>query len=346
MNPTTGTTRRRRLEQQRHAIAISVTIITLIATVSGWTPNPATAWTIAIIAIAIGLPHGALDIVIGPRLTRPALFFGMYLAAAISIVLIWSAAPALGLVVFFTSSWFHFARGDAAHHRELNRAGSLLGMSTAGCAIGLPLALHPGIVTPVLSDLMLGTASITSGQVALFGVIIAAPSLAAGLAATRAALQNRRYSAVIEIAAIALLAATVHPLVSFALYFALWHAPRHLITLDIDRRALSRAVWTTAATLLAGALIWFLIEPTATAATRVVFIGLAALTGPHLVLTELLRARTTQRIDPSPGRVVHRPVEQRVSQSTTCSRSRSSVGSRVPRQDRGLGWPRSTRPRR
>jgi len=288
--------RSHRLEQQRHAIAVCVAVATLTATFGGWTPSSAAAWTISIVAIAVGLPHGALDIVIGPRFAKLQLFYRLYLAAAIGIVLVWLTAPTFGLVAFFTASWYHFARGDAVHHRDLARAGDLLGVSTAGCAIGLPLVLHAGIVTPVLSDLMLGRAAITSGQVALFGSIIVAPSLVAGLVAALAALRIRGYSAVVEIATVALVAATVHPLVSFGIYFALWHAPRHLITLDIDRHAWWRAVWATVGTLLAGALVWRLIEPAAPAATRVVFIGLAALTGPHLALTELVRYRTRQRV--------------------------------------------------
>jgi len=273
-------------------------VATLIATLGGWTPSPAAAWTIVIVAIAVGLPHGALDIVIGPRLTKPTLFFGLYLAASLGIVVVWLAVPFLGVVAFFAASWYHFARGDGVHHRDLAGAGDLLGAATAGFAIGLPLMLHAGIVTPVLSDLMLGTAALNSAQVALFGSIIAAPAFVAGLVAGVAALRIRRYSAVVEMVTIALLAATVHPLVSFAIYFALWHAPRHLITLDIDRQSWTRAVGATVGTLVAGMLVWQLAEPAAPAA-RLVFIGLAALTGPHLVLTELWRSRPT----PASGRV-------------------------------------------
>ena len=305
MNHTTRTNRRHRLDQQRHTIAVCVAVTTLTATLNGWTPTSSAAWTIAIIAIAVGLPHGALDIVIGPQLTKPTLFFAIYLTAALGIILIWLAAPAIGVAALFTSSWCHFARGDAEHHRDLHRARGLLGISTAGCAIGLPLALHATIVTPVLSNLMLGTASPTNNQVTLIGSIIAAPSLAAGLIAALAALRIRRYTAIIEIATIALIAATLHPLISFALYFALWHAPRHLLTLDINRQHWRQAGWTTIATLLTTASLWQLIQPAAPTTARVVFIGLAALTGPHLALTELLRSRPTPPINLNPTRTTH-----------------------------------------
>ena len=98
MNPITGTSPRHRLEQQRHAVAVSVAVATLTATVGGWRPSAAAAWTIAMIAIVVGVPHGALDIEIGPRLTKPTWFFGMYLASALCIVLAWLAAPEIGVV--------------------------------------------------------------------------------------------------------------------------------------------------------------------------------------------------------------------------------------------------------
>jgi len=325
MNRTAGIGRSHRLEQQRHTVAVCIAGATLAATLGGWTPSSAVAWMIAVVAIAVGLPHGALDIMIGPRLVKPQLFFGLYLAGVLGVVLVWLAAPALGLVAFFTSSWYHFGRGDAVHHRDLGRAGNLLGMSTAGCAIGLPLALHAGVVTPVLSDLMLGSAALTSQQVSLFGSLIAVPSLVAGMVAGIAALRSRRHSAVIEIATIALLAATVHPLVSFAIYFALWHAPRHLITLDIDRQSWWRAVGVTAVTLLAGAWVSQLVEPAMPAAAQVVFIGLAALTGPHLVLTELVRSRQARLVGPRSGRIVQSKAGQRGVASPTWHRSWAST---------------------
>lgn len=325
MNRTDGMGRSHRLEQQRHAVAVCIAGATLAATLGGWTPSSAVAWMIAVVAIAVGLPHGALDIMIGPRFAKPQLFFGLYLAGVVGVVLVWLAAPAFGLVAFFTSSWYHFARGDAVHHRDLGRAGKLLGMSTAGCAIGLPLALHAGVVTPVLSDLMLGTTAVTSTQVAVFGLVIAVPSLVAGVVAGITAVRSRRHSAVIEIATIALLAATVHPLVSFAIYFALWHAPRHLITLDIDRQSWWRAVGVTAVTLLAGAWVSQLVEPTSPAAARVVFIGLAALTGPHLVITELVRSRQAPQQNPNSGRIVQSKDGQRGVASPTWHRSRAST---------------------
>jgi Brp/Blh family beta-carotene 15,15'-monooxygenase len=297
------TSRRHRLERVRHIVAVGVSAVVLVATVGGWTPSLAAAVVIMITAVAIGMPHGALDVVTGPRLTKPIAFFVSYLALGAATVVVWLAAPLFGLVMFFAASWFHFARGDAEHHRRLGNANGLLGIATAGCAIGLPLALHSETVAPVLSELLLGTATLRSEQVATIGAIIAYPSIVTGVVAGIAAFQYGRTAAVVELVTIALLGVVVHPLVSFALYFSLWHSPRHLIALDVDRRAIAPTLGATAATLLAGAIAWFWIEPSTSVATQVVFIGLAALTAPHLAVTEMVRYRATHsgQIDVSEG---------------------------------------------
>lgn len=297
--PAPDSRRRQRLERNRHAIAMTVAAGTVGGTIAGWTPSPTAAVAIVIIAVTVGMPHGALDVVIGPRMTRPTVFFGAYLLFAAATVLAWLLAPLLSLVTFFLASWFHFARGDTDHHRELGSAGALVGISTAGCAIGLPLALHSETVAPVLSGLLLGTATLSSDQVAVIGAMITYPAIISGVVAGIAAIQVRRYAAVSELTAIALLAAVVHPLVSFALYFSLWHSPRHLISLDIDKRAVKPTLGATAVTLLFGALIWRLVDPSMPVATQVMFIGLAALTGPHLVVTELLRYYTSGQGEPA-----------------------------------------------
>jgi beta-carotene 15,15'-dioxygenase len=289
---TDGVASRARLERRRHDVAMCVAGATLLLTLAGWAPSSTVAMAIVVIAVVIGMPHGALDIVIGPQMVRPVAFFGMYLTLAAATVVVWLVAPLLSLAIFAVASWFHFARGDADHHRFLGAASSLVGLSTAGCALGLPLAMHSETVTPMLSDLLLHSAPLSSEQIAAVGWMITYPSIVTGLVAGLASIRVRRYVFVSEFAAIVLVAAFVHPLVSFALYFALWHSPRHLIALDVNRQAVKPTVMTTVATLVGGALIWRLMEPSTAVATQVIFVGLAALTSPHLVVTELHRHRT------------------------------------------------------
>lgn len=94
------------------------------------------------------------------------------------------------------------------------------------------------------------------------------------------------------------------PLLSFAVYFALWHSPRHLLASGVDRRSMAPTVVATIATLGLGVGAWVLMEPATATAIRVVFIGLAALTVPHLAVTAVARRRHLTLSAPMPGRAV------------------------------------------
>ena len=94
------------------------------------------------------------------------------------------------------------------------------------------------------------------------------------------------------------------PLVFFLVYFCALHSPRHLrnATQSADpgdrRRMIGVAAAYTVLTLVAAALVWpWLAGNLASAATlethlvRIVFIGLAALTWPHMIVVMLSERR-------------------------------------------------------
>jgi Brp/Blh family beta-carotene 15,15'-monooxygenase len=121
---------------------------------------------------------------------------------------------------------------------------------------------------------------------------ILAPA-AAGIAAVGAALQFRqRRSDALEWLSIVSGALLLHPLVFFTCYFALLHSPRHLLETaqGLGITSLKRIYLVTLpvllATLLLAGLAYWLLPPIGIAARvlRIVFIGLAALTVPHMLL--------------------------------------------------------------
>lgn len=284
-----------RLETIRRRMALAGGSLAVVATLAGWRPSGTAALVIGIAAVAVGMPHGALDVVVGPRAMPQRGFFAIYGALALATVMVWLVLPMASLLVFLAASWFHFGSGDAVQHRVLGDARTLLGLATAGCAIGLPLVAHTETVTPLLSDLLLARGTLQTDDVRMFGLAIVVPTVAAGLVAVAAAMRARQVDAVAELIAIAVTGAVVHPLVSFAIYFVLWHAPRHVMSLDIDAAAWKPTIVATLGTLWLGGFLWLAVEPSAVQATRVVFIGLAALTVPHLLVTEAERVRRAPR---------------------------------------------------
>ena len=109
-----------------------------------------------------------------------------------------------------------------------------------------------------------------------------------------------------ELGALALLFAMAPPLVGFAVYFCCVHSARHISgILGALRREMSRlaminqaAAFTLASWVAGGLAIWWFAdmanpEPVV---LRVVFIGLAALTVPHMILVDGFFRRSTRSL--------------------------------------------------
>ena len=156
----------------------------------------------------------------------------------------------------------------------------------------VPLAFHAETIQffswLLPAGAVLPSASIR--QAALFGVVVAAAFIAAS------ALSRIHWPELLRVIVLGALFALFPPLVSFAIYFCVWHAPRHVISVgrrfQLSPKALSRALALVAAPLTLAALAlaigaWMHLRATgiefAPATAQVVFIGLSALTAPHML---------------------------------------------------------------
>jgi len=244
---------------------------------------------LAPLVAVLGVPHGALDLHVASRLwplTRQRAYwaFGLgYLAVAGAVAGLWLLAPGAGLVLFLAYSAAHFA-GD--WRAELPRLVQL----AAGVAV---VALPAWRFEPEVARLfaVLAPADVAASSAAVLHLV--APW--AALLAVTGALPRRRRGAGLELAALTALAAAAPPLVYFVAYFCGLHSPRHFVEtlaqLGLDWRRGVRAAWPlTALTLaFAAAALAVLVHggvKLEAATVEVVFIGLAALAVPHMLLVE------------------------------------------------------------
>jgi Brp/Blh family beta-carotene 15,15'-monooxygenase len=251
--------------------------------------------------ILLGLPHGALDPMVarkafaGQRGYTTAGFYVAYLVLVLGYWVLWNRFPTLGLVSFLLIAAFHFSSDWEGRGNYLTRCGY-------GCAIvTLPSLRFPAEVVSIYG--MLGTEH-ASGLVALSTVL--AP-VAVGIALIGAFLQFQRHrNDFIELLTMITCALLLHPLVFFTCYFTLLHSPRHLLETaeGLGMTRLKNIYLATLpvllATLLLGATAYGLLPHVGTNARllRIVFIGLAALTVPHMFLDTLAQTgkdRLTER---------------------------------------------------
>ena len=193
---------------------------------------------IALIALAIGIPHGALDhLVTLPRSSfkKMALFITLYVAVAVLAVIALLTWNVVGFILVVVMSAVHFGIGDAAFISEIDRRSEekkrfqkyLYATAAGTLPVVIPLVSDKSTsalekVNPALVDWHQGL----NNDLLLWVMLITAFALLR-------LVQRRRDGEAIDLVLLYLLAVTAPPLVVFAVYFGCWHAMRHTARLTL-----------------------------------------------------------------------------------------------------------------
>jgi Brp/Blh family beta-carotene 15,15'-monooxygenase len=191
-----------------------------------------------VIALAVGIPHGALDHLVTLPKAQPlkmTFFITIYIAialAAIWAILQWNVWGFIGVVIMSAT---HFGIGDSAFISELDR---LKGRSTshlpvwayasAGGALPVAIPLVNSRSTEALEKVNSNLVDWHYGFDAEIQLAVAAIATISLLVLA----SRKRYRDCLDIALLAALAAIAPPLVAFAVYFGCWHAMRHTARLS------------------------------------------------------------------------------------------------------------------
>jgi Brp/Blh family beta-carotene 15,15'-monooxygenase len=194
---------------------------------------------IAIAALAIGIPHGALDHLVTLPKSRPLVMAGfilIYVLVAIVAVIAILNFNVIGFIFVLVMSTVHFGIGDAAFISELDRRRSavsrlpraLYAISAGSIPVLIPLVNSASTdalaqVNPSLIDWHQGY----DQEILLAVITIACLSIARMVA-------GKRYREAVDIGLLLGLALLTPPLITFALYFGCWHAMRHTARLTLS----------------------------------------------------------------------------------------------------------------
>ena len=264
--------------------------------VSLWLPSFDAHLQLAVLSpiiLLLGVPHGALDVVYVRQLTGAQSAAGWsvltiaYLLATGAVIALWWFAPGVFLVMFLLISTLHFS-GDPE-----GATPAFFRLLYGGAIILCPMALHAAEVAQLFAAL--------AGEAAAHTIVTelqwaAWPWFAAiGLAAVIAARQEMARS--IELVSVAALLSFAPPLIGFTIFFCGMHSARHVLrTRDYSiagtlHHLLRIAGWPMLATLIGVAIAWWLSDgkPLDTRLAQLLFVGLAALTVPHMIVVERVR---------------------------------------------------------
>ena len=257
---------------------------------------------VALLVVAVsflGLPHGALDPLIahsaGLAVTPlgQARFMAIYLSQALATAFVWWLFPSAALGAFLLLSIWHF-QGDWSDALE-----EWQGISVAAAIVTAPVVFHASAVEAIFTIVALGE-PVSWLMLALQSIGLVA---LLATAATAAMIASRQPLLAVELISLPILAWSLPPLLFFVVYFCVLHSPRHVVG-TLQKLQMSRGVVLltaaaiTAVTIILAAAAYTLIPEAQTAGGRalaVVFIGLAALTVPHMVLLERVQRKENQR---------------------------------------------------
>ncbi|MBV6631937.1 MAG: Brp/Blh family beta-carotene 15,15'-dioxygenase [Alphaproteobacteria bacterium] len=249
-------------------------------------------WFIVPMIAVLGLPHGCLDLEIAkvlrplPSVQSIVAFLGLYLLIAGAVLLAWMAAPGPALVAFLIYSAVHFG-GDWRQH--LKRGLHLL---PGFAIISVAALLQIEQTIQILAFLAPQDWAVSIALAMKWTACAVVPASIGIMLATRV-----ERVVLVEFTCLMALGLLAPPLVFFTVYFCIAHSPKHIgDTLSALKmpftNGIRRALPIWLVTMIgAGGAVVLLPAALSVATVQVIFIGLAALTVPHMLLVESLWRR-------------------------------------------------------
>jgi len=246
--------------------------------------------------VFIGLPHGAMDGALAIHLgwmNRPlkaATFLLAYVGLAALVVGMWLIVPTAGFLMFLAISLFHFGRGDIVPRAKEHQLAEVLmrgGIVLAGISL-----FHRSEVDSIFEVLIGSDTELVWLFLQAVGVltIVLIPYVILSKS------KQERTAASVEVIGLLALFAIVPPLLGFAIYFCGVHSVRHFKHMGTMLKSTLQQFQVTRTTVIFSLVTWAVgllvlanqsssigLEP---ALLQVIFIGLAALTVPHMILVD------------------------------------------------------------
>lgn len=264
-----------------------------------------------LLSISVGFTHGALDVVLLPKRfasrSQAAVMFVLYFLVVVVLAWLLGMATSLALWMLLLTSAWHFGEPYGRWNGLPANAAGVTRAVVGGAPVMLPVWLTSDQLAGILTGVMPAVGSQGWHMLALAWVGLLLVWLpVCGLPRIRA-LRH----AWIELLAAVLLYVLFSPLMAFALYFGVYHAPVHVWRVWRSLQAVSKAsisaraafaavALTTVVAWLLGAGLWWFLNTTSNlstdgaAALRWLIVAFAALTAPNLVLISLSAAFLTK----------------------------------------------------
>tara|TARA_Y100000590_G_scaffold390569_1_gene466462 strand:- start:1955 stop:2887 length:933 start_codon:yes stop_codon:yes gene_type:complete len=258
----------------------------------------------------IGVSHGALDNLKGAKLLKKfkiknvAFFYLIYSIISIFIIMFWIFVPSITLFLFLIIASYHFGKEDNVKFYSFEKLPNIklkfiFLFFKGSLVISAPLWLHPDETIQIFKILNVDIFYIEE-YLLLFFVIM---SLISNF------FINQYWGhALMDSFSILFFNLIFSPLIAFTFYFCFLHSIRHALSLvhEMDKKNFTKGLYkfirkmTPLTTFTAGIFLisffllinYFSIQ---SSILKVIFIGLASLTFPHILLEYLIEKNERKR---------------------------------------------------
>jgi len=265
-----------------------------------------------LLILIIGVSHGSLDHIKGRKLLRIfqidniITFYISYFLLAVTIIILWVLLPAIVLITFLIVASFHFGKEDTQFLIDDNSyLNQFLFFLKGSLVILAPLYFNFNETVFIFKLLLIENESfyqslnvIESNNFLIIGIVFSALS---SIILFFKKFELRKFTIFFDYFSIIIINMHFSPLIAFTIYFCFLHSIRHSISLitELDQESLGNGLLVfikkatpltilTAAFCLVG--LYFLNNNynLDSAILKLIFIGLASLTFPHILLEYLI----------------------------------------------------------
>ena len=264
-----------------------------------------------ILILSIGVSHGSLDNEKGRklfqifRINKFSIFYLSYILIALIVIILWIIIPYISLVLFLIVASHHFGKEDTQfliiENSYLNQ---LLFFLKGSLIIFAPICFHFDETISIFKLLLIENETfyeflnfIETKNILLYGIILSTLSSILLFAKN---FELKKFTIFLDYFSIIIINYYFSPLVAFTIYFCFLHSVRHSISLisELDKNDISnglkiftkKALPLTILTATFCLIGLYLLNNTYnfdSSILKIIFIGLASLTFPHILLEYL-----------------------------------------------------------
>ena len=265
-----------------------------------------------LLILSIGISHGSLDNVKGRKLfqifeiKKFYIFYLAYILIAIIVIILWILIPYVSLIIFLMVASYHFGKEDTQFLIvENSYYNQFLFLLKGSLIVFAPMYFHFNETISIFKLLFIENENfynfldlIESKKILLYCIIL---STLANILLFTKNFELKKFIIFLDYFSIIIINYYFSPLVAFTIYFCFLHSVRHSISLmsELDRDDLGngfkifvkKALPLTIITAIFCAIGLYLLNNTynlESSILKIIFIGLASLTFPHILLEYLI----------------------------------------------------------